>query len=124
MKPSIQTKLENFVKRYAELSVLLADPKVISDQNQFRNYSKEYAQLEAPVQTYQRYQSCLKEQENIKELFEETDAELQQLAKQEAKQIEEQLEQLEKELIVILLPQDPYDDNNIFFEIRPGTSVN
>src|SRR3990167_9476197 len=121
MKPSIQAKLENFVKRYEELSVLLADPKVILDQNQFRSYSKEYAQLEIPVQAYKRYQACQQEQENIKELFEETDSELQQLAKQEAKQIEEQLEKLEKELIVILLPQDPYDDNNIFLEIRAGT---
>ena len=43
MKPSIQLKLESLIERHEEISVLLSSPDVISDQDKFRDLSKEYA---------------------------------------------------------------------------------
>jgi peptide chain release factor 1 len=120
MKPSIQKKLETLVERHEELNALLSDPSVIGQQTRFREYSKEYAHTEPVVQLFKRYQICVKEIENAKELLKDPDVDMQQLAKQELKSAEEQIVKLEKDLQMLLLPRDPHDDNNIFLEIRAG----
>ncbi len=120
MKPSIQKKLQTLVERHEEVSAMLSDPSVIAQQNRFRDLSKEYAQLEPITKTFKLYQESLKDHESTKELLNETDLELQQLAKQELKNTEERLDKLEAELQVLLLPRDPHDDSNIFLEIRAG----
>lgn len=120
MRPSIKIKLETITARYEEIKALLSDPKVTNDLNRFRDLSKEYAQLEPTVQVYQRYQAFGKEIEEAKLMLDEEDAEMQQLAKQEIKQVEDNMTRLEDELLLILLPRDPHDDNNIFLEIRAG----
>src|SRR5262249_17395676 len=116
-----KTKLENSDKRYEEIKVLLSQPEVTHDMNRFRDLSKEYAQLEPQVEMYHRYLGYHAQLEETKLLLDEKDPELQQLAKQEFKHIEEQLEKLEAELLHALLPQDPNDENNLFLEIRAGT---
>ncbi|RDI48605.1 peptide chain release factor 1 [Aquicella lusitana] len=121
MKPSIKTKLENLAQRHDELKRLLSDPDVTSDLNRYRDLSREYAQLEPFVQKYERYQQLLKELEEATLMLEEEDPELQQLAKQEVKQIEDDIAALEEALLIDLLPKDPHDNNNIFLEIRAGT---
>ena len=120
MKPSIEKKLQSLAERHEELGALLADAEVINQQNKFREYSKEYSQLEPVVTTFKHYQICLTNMEGAKELLKETDPEMQQLAKQEYKDNEEQLMKLEQDLQVLLLPRDPHDDSNIFLEIRAG----
>jgi peptide chain release factor 1 len=120
MKPSIERKLQTLAERHEEVSAMLADAEVISQQNRFRELSKEYAQLEPITKTFKRYQECLKNQADANEMLAEADLELQQLAKQELKEIEEQIVTLEQGLQVLLLPRDPNDDSNIFLEIRAG----
>lgn len=121
MKPAIIAKLQKTADRYEELKALLSDPKAADDRHRFRDLSKEFSQLEPIVLMHTRYQTYQAELQDAKLLAEENDAELQQLAKQEIKQVEENLVQLETELLVALLPRDPHDDNNIFLEIRAGT---
>ncbi|VVC76694.1 Peptide chain release factor 1 [Aquicella siphonis] len=121
MKPSIQNKLQNLVKRYEELKELLSDPKVTNDLNRYRDLSREFAQIEPNVQLFLQYQDYQRQWEDSKALLEEDDPELQQMAKQEIKVIEEKLGGLEEALLVALVPRDPHDDNNIFLEIRAGT---
>ena len=120
MKASIQRKLQTLVERHEEVSALLADPGVISQQNRFRDLSREYSQLEPVVNTFKRYQVCLQHKEEAKELLSSGDLELQGLAKQELKDSEEQLLKWEQDLQILLLPRDPFDDSNIFLEIRGG----
>lgn len=120
MKPSIEKKLQSLAERHEELGALLADAEVIHQQNKFREYSKEYAQLESVVGAFKRYQICLNHLQGAKELLKETDPEIQQLAKQELKDNEDLLAALENELQILLLPRDPHDDSNIFLEIRAG----
>jgi len=50
MKDSIRIKLDNLADRYEELGALLSDAQVISDQNKFRAFSKEYSEIEPVVQ--------------------------------------------------------------------------
>ncbi len=121
MKPSIEAKLCHVAERHEELKKALADPDVTSDLNRYRELSKEYAQQEPLVDMYHRYHDYLKQLEEANLLLEEDDAEIQQMAKQEVREINEQLVKLEEDLVIILLPKDPHDENNIFLEIRAGT---
>jgi len=120
MKLSILKKLQTLAERQEEVSALLSDAEIISSQNRFRELSKEYAQLGPIVTAFKCYEACAQEKIDLKELLNSTDAELQILAKEELKNIEEQLVILEQELQVFLLPRDPNDDSNIFLEIRAG----
>ena len=121
MKSPIQAKLQSFVKRYEELKQALTDINVTNDLNRYRDLSKEYAQLQPLVDQYIYYQDSERQLEEAKLFLKEEDVELQQLAKQEIKQIEETIARLEAELLVALLPKDPHDNNNIFLEVRAGT---
>lgn len=121
MKASLKTKLHKLVERHDELKNLLSTPDITNDINRYRDVSKEYAQIEPYVQMFQRYQHCHNELADAQAMLEEDDLEMQQLAKQEIKTIEEQLSQLENDLLYALLPRDPNDKSNIFLEIRAGT---
>lgn len=124
MKPSIQKKLESLAERYEEVSALLADAEVISNQNRFRELSKEYAHLGPVVSVFKRYRSCLDNMISAQELLNEKDPELQNLATQELEENKTESEKLEQELQVLLLPKDPHDESNIFLEIRAGAGGN
>jgi peptide chain release factor 1 len=121
MKPSIQTKLQTIANRYEELNQLLSDPTVTNDLNRYRDLSKEYAELKPLAQSFFRYQDLNKQLTEAESLLAEEDVALQQLAKVEIKEIEEQIAALENDLLIALLPKDPHDNNNIFLEVRAGT---
>lgn len=120
MKPSIEKKLQTLAERHEELGALLSDAEVINNQNRFRDFSKEYSQLEPIVRAFKRYQLCQQEITDMKLLLNESDVEMQQLAKFELEKAIEMLPRIEEELQVLLLPRDPRDDSNIFLEIRAG----
>jgi peptide chain release factor 1 len=120
MKPSIQKKLQALVERHEELSALMSDSEVISKQNTFREYSKEYAQIEPVVEIFKKYQITMQTMENAQHLMNEPDPEMQQLARQDLIESEEEARRLTEELQILLLPRDPHDDSNIFLEIRAG----
>lgn len=120
MKESVIRKLESLVERFEEVQALLSDPSVISDQDRFRNLSKEYAQQEPTVKCFRDYQQSLDDLQSAKEMLLEDDVEMQQMAKEECALAEQQIEQFETQLQILLLPKDPNDDHNCFLEIRAG----
>lgn len=121
MKPSIQHKLENLCERYDEIAALLSDPEVQGNQNKFRSLSQEYAQINPIVDCYKRYQKALDALASAKEMANDSDPELREMAKEEVIEAENQIEALEHELQILLLPKDPNDNRNIFLEVRAGT---
>ncbi|SFG69259.1 peptide chain release factor 1 [Neptunomonas qingdaonensis] len=121
MKESIQTKLEKLADRFEELSALLSDAGVISDQNKFRDYSKEYAELEPVVQSYAAYQQAKDDVEEAQLMMEDSDPDMREMAKDEWSDAQARIAKLEEELQVHLLPKDPNDGSNVFLEIRAGT---
>ncbi|MDR9436707.1 MAG: PCRF domain-containing protein, partial [Thiohalophilus sp.] len=121
MKASIQTKLENLVDRLDEINALLADPGVIGDQNQFRNLSREYAQINPVVATFKQYQDVLTEIDEARAMLEDADGDMREMAEEELHSAQQRQTELEDELQRLMLPRDPNDDKNIFLEIRAGT---
>jgi peptide chain release factor 1 len=121
VKDTILNKLNNLIDRHEEIAGLLADPDVIADQNQFRDLSREYAQLEPVVNCYQDYTSAKETLKSAEEMLADKDPEMRDMAVEEKAMATEQVGSLEVELQKLLLPRDPHDNNNIFLEIRAGT---
>ena len=114
-------KLDGVEKRFEELTAKLADPAVVGDREKFTQIAREHAELSEIVNTYREYKKVLSEIEGNKELLEDSDEELVRLAREELKQLEARREELEKRLMLLLLPKDPNDEKNIMLEIRAGT---
>ena len=121
MKASIRTKLEGLQERHEEIAALLGDPDTISDQNRFRDLSREYSQLEPVVKAYSDYMTASDDLATAKEMADDSDPEMRDMAREEMKTAEGQITSLEADLQKLLLPRDPRDANNVFVEIRAGT---
>lgn len=119
MKQSIISKLESLGERYEELQALLGDAAVISDQTKFRAYSKEYAQLEDVVRTFERWNQLNHNIVDAELLLD--DPSMKEMAQEEIEESKQQLAEVEQQLQILLLPKDPNDEYNCFLEIRAGT---
>ena len=121
MKPSLINRLDQLVDRHEELSALLADPEVISDQKQFVAYSQEYSEIEPVVQLVQRRRSLTADLKDLDSYLAGDDAEMKELAESEIPEIRVELELLDADLQIALVPKDPADSRSAFLEIRAGT---
>ncbi len=121
MKASILEKLDSLQERYVEVGALLSDGGVIGNQNQFRELSKEYAELEPVVACFQEYCRVRGHLDEARQLLKEGDAELREMAREEIESNAARFEALEVELQKLLLPRDPRDNKNVYLEIRAGT---
>jgi len=121
MKDSIRRRLEKTVERFEEVAALLADPGVISRQNQFRELSMEYARLEPVAARFNEFRRLEDERKATAEMVAGADAEMRELAEEELRAIAVRIEAEDGELTRLLIPKDPRDDSNIFLEIRAGT---
>ena len=121
MKSSIHDRLAQVSSRHEEVGLLLSQPEVFSDQNRFRELSVEYSQLEPVVQSWRKWQLTSEVIDEARQMMNEADPELRQMADEELQQASKRLEALESEIHLLLLPRDPNDDSNIFLEIRAGT---
>ena len=120
MKESVSRKLESLAERFEEVQALLSDSTVIADQERFRALSKEYAQLEPTIECFQRFRQEKQNLLSAQEMMQEDDADMREMAKEEAELAEQQIQTLETELQILLLPKDPNDNNSCFLEIRAG----
>ena len=121
MKESINNKLESLAERLEEINHLLSSPDVIGDQNKFRTLSQEHAQLGPVVSCFENYKTTVADVTEAKRMLEDDDKDMREMAKEELKDANAQLETLESELQILMLPTDPNDNKNIFLEIRAGT---
>lgn len=99
--------------------MLLSDPDVINDQNRFRDLSKEYAELEPVTKTFSEYQTQSDNLSTAEEMLDDPD--MKEMAQEEIDSARVEIERLEQELQILLLPSDPHDNSNIYVEIRAGT---
>ncbi len=120
MKESVYRKLEGLVERYEEVQALLSDASVISEQSRFRELSKEFSQLEEVSHAFNRFRQAEEDLSAAEEMLKDNDPDMREMAQEEFKAAKAQLEGLDKELQILLLPKDPNDNNNCFLEIRAG----
>jgi len=115
-------KLNIIKQRFDEVSDLIIQPDVISDQKKYIQINKEYKDLKAIMDQSEIYLSLFA---NIDEaeiiLKEETDSEMIEMAKTQIEEAKTQIPELEEKIKVLLIPKDPEDSKNVVIEIRAGT---
>ncbi len=109
-------RLEAILKRYNEITEELANPSVVSDIKKMTELSKEQRRLTPIVDIYKKYKQVLEDIEAAKEMLH--DHEMQEFAKEELADLNNQIESMDKELEILLLPHDPNDEKNVIVEIR------
>ena len=114
-------RLEELVDKLDTINNQLTDPDVVSDQNKFRKLMKEQSDLSPIVEKYHEYKDAKTTIEDSLEILEEeSDEELREMAKEEMNEAKANLETIEQELKILLLPKDPNDSKNVIVEIRAG----
>ena len=116
-------KLAEINERFENLSHELGQSDVTQDQERYRKLSQEHSGLQEIVECYHRYLEIQQELDDNRELADAAneDQEIREMASQEIPELGRQLEELEKQIQLLLLPKDPDDSRNIIIEIRAGT---
>ena len=133
MKPFMQTQLERYATRLAELDFLLSKEDILKDMQQFMALSREHADVAVIASRWLRYQSAQAQLQEAQEMVSDStksspaapatpaDAEMLALAQAEVDALQAETQQLDAELQRLLLPKDPEDLRNAYLEIRAGT---
>lgn len=113
-------KLEGIVERYEFLSEQINDSDIINNQERWRQFMKEHADLQPIIEKINEYKSNQETVEESFEMLKESDPEIVEMAKEELATAKENLVRIENEIKILLLPKDPNDEKNVFVEIRGG----
>ena len=115
-------RLQIIKQRFDEVSDLIIQPDIISDQKRYIQLNKEYKDLRVLMDKRSEY---LELTENINEaeeiISDGSDAEMVEMAKMQQDEASTRLPQLEDEIKFLLVPKDPEDSKNAVMEIRAGT---
>ena len=121
MLDSIKTRLTEIKDNFSDIQTKLSMPDVINDQKQYASLSKEYSDLKPIVEKFEEYIQCESNISSAEEVLNESDIDLAELAKEEIKENNERISEIEIELKNLLIPIDENDDKNVFVEVRAGT---
>lgn len=113
-------KLDEVELHFSDVETRLTSPEVVNNTQLFQKLSKEHANLQPLVETYRQFRQVKNRYQENKDIIEQESGELKDLAVDENKSLESELEVLERKLKVLLLPKDPNDDKNTMVEIRPA----
>ena len=115
-------KLETIKIRFDQVQDMLSQPDVVGDMKRFTQLNKEYKELNRVVEKYYEYRNLVGNIENNKNLLStEKDEEMREMAKLELDELLPQVEPMEEEIRMMLVPKDPEDEKNVVLEIRGGT---
>ena len=114
-------QLQQVEARYAEMAERALQPDFYNDPKAATRLLKEQKQLEPVVNAYRAYQKTKQEQQDLRDMLDgPLDPDLRDLCQEEFSQTKDRLEELERELTILLLPRDPNDDRNVILEVRAG----
>jgi peptide chain release factor 1 len=114
-------KLAQVEKRYMELERMMSDPQLLGQQREYSKLAKERAEIEEIVRCFREWRKVEQEIHDNRQLLEERDEAIRELAKDEIASLRERKEALENQLKILILPKDPNDAKNVIVEIRAGT---
>jgi peptide chain release factor 1 len=119
MNPKTIEALEVMEKRLNKIDEELQKPEILSDVKKLTALNKERASLETKVEKFHEYQALEKRLQEAKELLQtEKDPEMNEMAKIEIDEVNEELPKIIDEIQTLLIPKDPNDDKNVIVEIR------
>ena len=116
------SKYEGLKIKFDEISLQIADPDIITDMKRYIKLNKEYKELGNVVEAFKKYKNILDNIKSSKEMLDnEKDEELREMAKMEVDELTPQVDVMEEEIKLLLIPKDPQDSKNAVVEIRAGT---
>ncbi|WP_281744221.1 peptide chain release factor 1 [Thermanaerovibrio acidaminovorans] len=113
-------KLEEIESAFQDIESRMADPEISNNVQEMQSLSRRHSELYPVVQAFREYRKVMRSLEEARELLEQDDEEMRQLAKEEVQRLSDMLPGLEQDLKVLLLPRDPNDHKNVIIEIRAG----
>ena len=119
MKESLRLRLDQLSDRHEELTALLADIEVISDNKRFRQLSREHNDLTEITSVWSKYRQAEEDIETAQAML--SDPDFKEMAQEEIKENKALIEALESDLNILMIPKDPNDANSAYLEIRAGT---
>ncbi len=123
MDPStLNSRLDAATSSFHNLERQLADPDVAANPDRLQTIAKERSRLEPLVLDYAALQTVIHEREQARSLLRDSrgDADMEELAQQELKCLDERHDSLLQRLTLALLPRDPRDERSVMLEIRAG----
>ncbi len=114
-------KLEEIEARFEALTAQMVDPNVIADPELYRKTAKSRSELEDVVGKFREWKKVQRDLEGARQMLEEGDAELREMAREDVERLGPELERIGEELKILLLPKDPNDEKNVVLEVRAGT---
>ena len=115
-------KLNIVEQRYNEVSDLIIQPDIISDQKRYIQINKEYKDLKKILERAEVYETMVSNLKEAQEIIADgSDSEMVEMAKIQMDEAKQQLPELEEEIKVLLIPIDPEDAKNVVVEVRAGT---
>ena len=109
-------------KRFEEVSELISTPEIVSDRKKYIDLSKEYKELSKIIEKFKIYETTLlNESEALDLIKDESDPEIQEMARKQLEESRGSIPKLEDEIKFLLIPKDPDDSKNVVVEIRAGT---
>jgi len=115
-------KLNIVQQKFNEVSDLIIQPNIISDQKRYVSLNKDYKELGLIIEKKKLYEELLL---NIKEAEDicknEKDKEMIEMASDELSEAKKKISNLEEEIKFLLIPKDPDDSKNVVIELRAGT---
>ncbi|HME07972.1 MAG TPA: peptide chain release factor 1 [Bryobacteraceae bacterium] len=115
------SRLDELERHFDQLTSQMADPAVINDSDLYRKTAKTRSEIEPAVNKYREYKQVASDLDGARQMQQDPDPDLRQMAAEEILRLEPQLEEIESELKILLLPKDPLDDKNVVLEIHAGT---
>ena len=112
-------KIDELDKRFVEVNEMVQDPDLVKDQKKYKDVMREHGFLTSVLETGHEYKKTLQGIEDAKVMITtEDDPDMKEMAREELKELEEKIPQLENELKRKLIAPDPLDEKNIILEIR------
>ena len=118
---NLEDNIKKFFKRKLEIEETLSTTNL--DPKEYATLSKELSDVTQVTDLSSLINSKKNELEDLYTLLKdkESDADLQDMAREESKMLENELNSLNKKLELAILPKDKDDQRNVILEVRAGT---
>ena len=115
-------RIQIIQQRFDEVSDLIIQPDIISDQKRYVQINKEYKDLKKILDRGEIYKSLMSNIDEAQEIIADgSDAEMVEMAKMQLDEAKSKLPEIEEEIKFLLIPKDPEDAKNVVVEVRAGT---
>ena len=119
---NFRDKMAGLQRRHEEVGALLGKAEVINKRGEFMRLSREHAELDPLVHAWSAYTKLVSDLAAAKQMVDaESDPELREMARDEARALEDKKLAAQSAIKILLLPKDPNDGKNAIIEIRGGT---